>query len=52
MRDGEPSPGHSRGDRQGKGVLGVVDGFSPAGVESEKDVDERRSFLRKIGYKL
>ncbi len=37
---------------QGKGVLGVVDGFSPAGVESEKDVDERRSFLRKIGYKL
>ena len=38
--------------KHGKGVLGVVDGFSPTGVESEKDVDERRSFLRKIGYKL
>jgi adenosine/AMP kinase len=37
---------------QGRGVLGVVDGFSPKGVESEGDVKIRREFLRKIGYKL
>lgn len=37
---------------QGRGVLGVVDGASPAGIESGKDVLERRDFLRKIGYKL
>ena len=36
---------------QGRGVLGVVDGFSPKGVESEPDVKARREFLRKIGYK-
>ena len=37
---------------QGRGVLGVVDGFSTLGVETEKDVEERKAFLRKIGYKL
>ncbi len=37
---------------QGRGVLGVIDGFSSKGVETEKDVEERRRFLRKIGYKL
>ncbi len=37
--------------RQGRGVLGVVDGFRPLGVESEDDIAERRTFLRKIGYK-
>jgi adenosine/AMP kinase len=37
---------------QGKGVLGVVDGFSPLMAEGKKDVEERRAFLRKIGYKL
>lgn len=36
---------------QGRGVLGVVDGFSPKGVETEADVKIRREFLRKIGYK-
>lgn len=36
---------------QGRGVLGVVDGFSPKGVETETDVKARREFLRKIGYK-
>jgi uncharacterized protein len=36
---------------QGRGVLGVVDGFSPKGVETERDVQARREFLRKIGYK-
>ncbi len=37
---------------QGRGVLGVVDGESPLGVESERDVAERRELLRTIGYKL
>jgi uncharacterized protein len=37
---------------QGRGVLGVVDGSSPKGVESPADVKVRREFLRKIGYKL
>ena len=37
---------------QGRGILGVIDGGSPLGVETEKDVMERRAFLRKIGYKL
>jgi uncharacterized protein len=37
---------------QGRGILGVIDGGSPVGVEGEKEVRERRAFLRKIGYKL
>jgi hypothetical protein len=37
---------------QGRGILGVVDGFSPKGVESPEDVKVRQEFLRKIGYKL
>ncbi len=37
---------------QGRGILGVIDGFSPKGKESEKDAAERKEFLRKIGYKL
>ena len=36
---------------QGRGVLGVIDGSSPKGVESEADVAWRRDLLRKIGYK-
>lgn len=36
----------------GRGVLGVIDGYSPKGVETNKDVQERKEFLRKIGYKL
>jgi adenosine/AMP kinase len=36
---------------QGRGVLGVIDGASPKGVETEKDVEWRRGFLRTIGYK-
>jgi len=36
----------------GRGALGVVDGFSPKGVETDKDVQERKEFLRMIGYKL
>lgn len=37
---------------QGRGILGVVDGGAPLGVESEEDVQARRSLLRRIGYKL
>ncbi|MCG8604394.1 adenosine-specific kinase [bacterium] len=37
---------------QGRGVLGVVDGLSPLGEEGPEDIEERKSFLRKIGYKL
>lgn len=36
---------------QGRGVIGVVDGFTPLGVESEEDVKERKELLRKFGYK-
>jgi uncharacterized protein len=36
---------------QGRGVMGVIDGFSPKGVETESDAKARGEFLRKIGYK-
>jgi len=36
----------------GKGVLGVIDGFSPKGIETAEDKAHRKEFLRKIGYKL
>ena len=36
---------------QGRGVLGVIDGSAPAGVETDSDVQARLGFLRKIGYK-
>ena len=36
---------------QGCGVLGVIDGSSPKGVEGQSDVDWRHGLLRKIGYK-
>jgi len=35
----------------GRGVLGVIDGERPKGIESAKDVEDRKAFLRKIGYK-
>ena len=37
---------------QGRAIIGVVDGFRPKGIENSKDVDERRTFLRRIGYKF
>ncbi len=37
---------------QGRGILGVIDGFRTKGIETEKDIALRREFLRKIGYKL
>ena len=36
---------------QGRGVMGVVDGSSPMGIEGPTDVAARKDFLRKIGYK-
>jgi adenosine/AMP kinase len=36
----------------GKGILGVIDGFSPKGIEGSKERQERKEFIRKIGYKL
>jgi hypothetical protein len=37
---------------QGRGILGVVDGSSPLGIEDEEEIAWRKGFLRKIGYKL
>ncbi|NTU57256.1 MAG: hypothetical protein HGA79_13500, partial [Anaerolineales bacterium] len=37
---------------QGRGILGVVDGSSPKGVEDEKGIAWRKDFLRMIGYKV
>jgi uncharacterized protein len=37
---------------QGRGILGVVDGFAPKGVEGPEDQAWRKDFLRKIGYKF
>jgi adenosine/AMP kinase len=37
---------------QGRGILGVIDGAAPLGVEGEEDIAWRKGFLRMIGYKL
>jgi hypothetical protein len=37
---------------QGRGILGVVDGSTPKGIEGEADIAWRKGFLRQIGYKL
>ena len=37
---------------QGRGILGVIDGFSPKGIEGDDDITHRKAFLRRIGYKL
>ena len=37
---------------QGRGIVGVVDGFVPKGVEGPKDREERKQMLRKFGYKF
>ena len=37
---------------QGRGIVGVVDGFAPKGVEGDEDIAWRKGFLRQIGYKL
>jgi hypothetical protein len=35
----------------GRGILGVIDGFKSKGIENEADINVRKEFLRKIGYK-
>ena len=37
---------------QGRAILGVVDGFKSKGIETEKDMEERKQFLRNTGYKM
>jgi adenosine/AMP kinase len=37
---------------QGRAILGVVDGSSPLGVETDTDIAERKELLRRFGYKL
>jgi len=37
---------------QGRGVLAIIDGYRSKGIEGEEEIRERRSFLRKIGYKF
>jgi len=37
---------------RGRGIIGVVDGQPPIGVETDADVSDRRALLRTIGYKL
>lgn len=38
--------------QQGRGIMGVIDGFLPKGVENERDAHARQNLLRQIGYKL
>jgi adenosine/AMP kinase len=40
------------GSSQGRGIMGVIDGSAPRGVETPEDKMHRKDFLRKIGYKL
>jgi adenosine/AMP kinase len=37
---------------QGNGILGVIDGFAPKGIEGPEEITQRHQFLRQIGYKL
>lgn len=38
-------------DGEGRGILGVIDGAKPKGIEAESDITWRKGFLRQIGYK-
>ena len=38
--------------KQGRGILGVIDGTKSKGIETDQNIKERKKFLRKIGYKL
>lgn len=39
------------GNKKGRGILGVIDGYIPTGVENSEEIEWRKSFLRTIGYK-
>jgi adenosine/AMP kinase len=41
-----------QGTEMGRGILGVIDGFIPKGIEDEQDLGWRKKLLRDIGYKL
>ncbi len=36
---------------QGRGILGVIDGYASKGIETEEDINSRKQLLRQIGYK-
>ena len=36
---------------KGRGIIGVIDGFKSKGIEKKNEIEERKSFLRTIGYK-
>ena len=38
--------------KQGRGILGVIDGIKPKGIETEEDIKKRKELLRKFGYKM
>ena len=40
------------GNEKGRGILGVIDGFGPKGLENKEEIAWRKKFLRDIGYKL
>jgi adenosine/AMP kinase len=39
-------------NQEGRGILGVIDGLKPKGIESKEDIRDRKELLRKIGYKF
>ena len=41
-----------QGKEIGRGIIGVIDGFIPKGIENSEDIKWRKEFLRSIGYKL
>lgn len=40
------------GKEKGRGIIGVIDGHTPVGIENKEDIKWRKEFLRNIGYKL
>ena len=38
--------------KQGRGIVGVIDGLKSKGIETEEGIRARKEFLRKVGYKL
>lgn len=41
----------SFGKEKGRGIIGVIDGYMPKGIENKEDISWRKTFLRNIGYK-
>lgn len=52
LRHGQLARGRRDYDERGPGILRVIDGQTPLGVETDRDVAERKELLRTIGYKL